>query len=313
MSRVLRYQESIKRFINDRMCYNDIQKNNINMYNIIINELVDKEYIFPILTLTIMNNRTKKNNQVYQGYYAAVCIECIRNIYQNINKLNYNKLNETMIILALKLWNQNIFLIKKKLSNDKILKLFYQYNDYIYDKISKMLLETEKKYEEVMRSDIHRSYLNKIDIKLRNNFLNLKHQTEESLNNNIKNNICQLSELALILGWLIGGGSEFYLSKLAKIAENFGFMYKISYDFKNLKKDIETINTNISDNYVLNRGIQASFEKFNELKDKFIEEAMLLEILSPTVNEIINILENNVNTTIDETNPDFKSTYSTIA
>ena len=48
-----------------------------------------------------------------------------------------------------------------------------------------------------------------------------------------------------------------------------------------------------------------------ESKQKFIEVAMLLDIYTTTIKEIVNNIEARVDEIIDETSPDIKSCYST--
>ena len=56
--------------------------------------------------------------------------------------------------------------------------------------------------------------------------------------------------------------------------------YQISNDFSNIDQDLKNNDDGVTLNYVINCGIQESYEKFMDSKQKFIEEAMNLEIFS---------------------------------
>lgn len=311
MSRVLRYQNSFNRFISDRNCYENLSDELINIIN---TNIKDDQCIIPIITLTVMGSRKKKNNNnlSYQIYYAAVAADFIRIMYFNNKYIKKSGLSEISISNVYKFWNINIDKIKKKVSNDKIIKM----NNLCLESISNRLINinTPIKYEytENKITDLHRNFLKKKNNNLIEKFKNTKLLKKECLFNIIKQGICKVIECSMLIGWYIGCGTELNTEKIIKLAEDFGFMYKISEDFKNIEKDLEELNSNTTESFVINFGLQQSFEEFNERKDRFIENAMLLEILSPTLTEIITILEDQVEVAINTTSPDLKSTYSTI-
>ena len=116
MSRISRYQGSVKRFINERSCLIDIKGSDIE--DIIKNDLLDENYILPILMLTIMNAQNKKNHNSFQGYYAASSVEFLRIFFElNIKRKlyiekygldKYFRLVNLMLLWSMKSWNQNL-------------------------------------------------------------------------------------------------------------------------------------------------------------------------------------------------------------
>lgn len=309
MSRVQRYQQSFERFITDRNCFSDVSEKH---KDIIDKSLSDKDYILPILTLTVMTSRKKKNNLSYQVYYTAMATEFLRIMFENKQKTKVEDINETMMLLALKYWNFNIISIKKKISVDKLLKIQTQFMDVITSSMQPVFNSVDIEYDDVKLTDLHRSFLKKTDVKLLDRFKSIKKIKKECLDTYIINGICKMVEVAIVLGWIIGCGSESGISKLKKVAEHFGFMLKIANDFLNIERDIMNSKDNTTFNYVLNNGVQESFEMFNDSKDAFIESAMTLEIMSPTIGEIVNMLDARVVNVIDSTSPDLKSNYSVI-
>lgn len=309
MSRVLRYKDSIERFINDRDCFENLRE--LNILEKFENEFYNEDYIFSIVMLTIMNNRTKKNKLSYQGYYIAVSVDCLRVIYENKEKQIEN-INDNMLLTSMKLWNNNILSIKKKVPTEKVNKMILHFNDAISRNIFNIYKKNSFVFERENKTDLHRSVLKRHSKKIEDKYSNLKLITKESLDEYILNTTCKVSEIAFILGWVSGCGSEPGILKMKKLAELFGYIYKISYDFKNLHDDIEELNQKYSLNYVINRGIQESYEMFLKKKELFIEESMKIDALSSTIMEIVNILENNVSDFIDDTTPDFKTSYSVL-
>ena len=99
-----------------------------------------------------------------------------------------------------------------------------------------------------------------------------------------------------------------------KCGRYFGLLYKISNDYVNLMDDIikASINkNNISLNYILNNGLQKSYEDYMEYKQKFIIYCLTMDVYTGTIKEIVEIFDQNVDKGIDITSPDLKTTSST--
>ena len=307
MSRVTRYQDSVKRFINNRSCFVDVKGSDLE--DIIKEHTGENKYLLSILFLTIMNKQTKKNKLSFQGYYSASCLEFIR-IYTELilNKDKYcekygldkySRSVNLLIILSTKSWNQNMEVAKKCLNNEQLVKLYSQFTNLFNDKlgIDKILGNNKLIENKKIKSDLHRHNIK---------FSKTKQYNKESFDLYIENTYGSLCELVVILGWLIGcDNNTKNFNRLIKAGKAFGYMYKLSQDFG-------LIDDNNDKNYVINCGIQESYECFLHNKQKFIEETMNLDIFSNTIKEIINNLEYNVNKVIDKTKPDLKSNYSTI-
>jgi len=322
MSRITRYQGSVKRFINVRSCLSDIKGSEIE--NIIKTDLLEDNYILPILMLTIMNSQNKKNKNSFQGYYAASSVEFLRIFLElNMKKAKYindygiNKycrISNLMILWSIKSWNQNIEVIKRHLSETKVNKLYSQYVNLLNDKIgingilSDYLIDNNEK----MKSDLHRFYFKNKDPILKELFLKTKQIKKSAIDTILDNKMGSLCELVVSIGWFLGCGDDSKYSRLIKAGRNFGIIYQISNDFSNIDSDLKNSDEGVTLNYVINCGIQESYEKFMDSKQKFIEEALNLDIFSNTAKEMVDIIEEKVNNVIDNTTPDIKSTYSTI-
>jgi hypothetical protein len=118
-----------------------------------------------------------------------------------------------------------------------------------------------------------------------------------------------MSELSISLGLMLGNGTIANTEKFKQTFKYFGMMYKISQDFDILEKDIA--NSSIySTNYVVNFGLQEGYEEFVNNKQLFIADMLGGDIYSNTIKEIIDKIELNIDTIIDQTSPDLKSSYS---
>ena len=99
---------------------------------------------------------------------------------------------------------------------------------------------------------------------------------------------------------------------LDRLGHHFGLLIKLAHDFANLDQDMEEcLKNKQSLNYVINFGLQESFELFDECKKKFIEGLLILEITSPTIKEFIDILEIKVNFILEQSSPNIKKYSST--
>ncbi|QKF94170.1 isoprenoid synthase [Fadolivirus algeromassiliense] len=345
MSRIQKYRESLYRFIKDKSCLlEDQDVNNAQINTYIYNKIKENDLIFSILLLTIMNSQNKKNHISMQGYYIASCIEflnvslsSIDNKNEIINKFNndgYNKLHANLYFSSNRSLQQNLESAKTVYHNlessNKNLestKNTYQNN---FQGLCNIILNSLSLYNNTIKtinqfSDFKMNITNKScnttiikwylknDDELKEKFKTFKQVSKESINEYIDKKYISICELAMSLGWLLGGGEIKELPKLKKLSKYFGMMYKMAKDFENLTNDVKNGNV-YTTNYVLNYGLQNGYEVFLNSKQKFIEESSMdTDIYTNTIKEIIDTIEANVDMIIDQTSPDLKSTYSSKA
>ena len=326
MSRILKYRESLNKFIKDKSCLvDDKTLDAVNLKNNIIDCVKKSSFRFSILLLTTMNNQNKKNHVTMQGYYAATSIELI-NVYisykedcKNMIKndgydLYYGSLN-TISNYCLKSVTQNLDSIKNHLSPGNIMNVATNsINTYIntINIINKNQANQMTSNDKVAHKDVIKWYL-KDDQSLVTKFNQIKQLTKESLNDYIDKKYTIVCEMALTLGWIMGGGDIKEINKLKKPAKSFAIMIKISDDFINIEKDIRNPLGNMTYNYIINYGLQESYEQFMVNKEKFIQDAMVMDLFTSTIKELIDEIEANVDEIIDQTSPDIKSSYSSVS
>lgn len=320
MSRIQKYRDSIKNFVNNRCCLIDVKDNTVK--NFITGKIGDDNYILSILFLTMVNSQNKKNKTLYQSYHAAIGLEFLRiyidmNINQKeyIKKLNsdiYIKISNMLIMLCMNSWNNNISIIKKKVDAIVINNIYYNFINLLANKINydNLLKPIELKLNEKKTCDLQRFYF-KNNKTLYNKFLNIKQYDKKTSDNILNIKSVKLSEFVMECSWLFGCGQKEFSNNVSIIGKSFGIMYQLSKDFSSLDKDISNA-SNTSYNYVINNGLQESYEKFLENKQIFIENTMMLGIFSNTVKEMIDAIEKNVDDIINSTQTDLKSTYSTV-
>lgn len=334
MSKVKRYVESIHRFIKDKSCLlDDKLLPDKDIGTKIHNKLKDSNLILPIVLLTVMNSQNRKNSLNVPGYYAASSVEFLNTVVkltENRTEViseydisTYHSMINYLTVSANRSLRQNLETVKNSLKNDKATaKIYVSVNKILDDNLtySKLLGEHKLKFCEHSldeprmfkdRQDVVKWWI-KDDKELIAKFDSLKRIKRESFDNFCSVTTCSLCELAMCTGWLIGCGEEKKLKKIKKAAKYFSNFYKVSTDIQNVKKDLKTTK-NYSTNFAINYGLQNAYEFFMDNMQKFIEEALNLDIYSNTFIEIVHSVEASVDKVIDETSPDIKSSYSSSA
>lgn len=326
MSRLARYRDSLYKFIKDRSCL--LESNNIpnaSYESILYNKIKNHDLMIPILFLTIMNSQNKKNQITLQGYYGASAIEFLYIILDLIDKKDefinthghqtYHILINYLTLCSYRSICQNLESIKSFVKDESVANIFIQVLNIYNNTIAYSNLIHDYKFEissDKPNNDLIKWYL-KDEPELKEKFTTLQKIKLESYQEYLNKKMGSLCELAMTVGWLMGCGSTNAkeLQKVKKASKYFAIIYKLSLDFNNIDEDIKN-STGVSTNFVVNYGLQESYELFMYNKQKFIEEAMVLDIYTATIKEIINWIENKVDEVIDETSPDLKSNMSTL-
>lgn len=325
MSRLVRYKDSLDHFIKHRSCLFNIESiPNANIDLLLYKKIKENDMLLAILLLTIMNSQLKKKRISVQGYRAAASMEFLnlmsiiidnrKKFIEDYGELNYRKLTNHLLICSIKSICDNLDSIKNSICSDSSIKIFIEVMNILNDKIScdNLFYEYIFKFNNVTpKNDTLKWYL-KDNTKVKNEFLKINQINKESFINYIDKKTGNLCEMAFKIGWLLGYGDINQLSSLKPISKYFSIIYKLYLDFQNVENDIINNNNGISMNYVVNYGLQESYEFFMENKQKFLEQAMTLDIYSGTIKEILNYIENKVDEIIDQTSPDLKSNFSSI-
>lgn len=308
MSRLYRYRESVNRFIRDKS--NILSDKNHNI--IIQNEIKRSDFILPILFLTVLNNQSKKYNLNINGYNMCAYIESLhlviriidkrREYIQKYDEKTYNDAIQYLLINSNKLLYQciesiqhittadniiNIIILILSTTNNYInyfitLNTFERSNIYINNDVVKWYIKNNNQYEDIIVDD----------------HLKIYQVNNESFLNYLNNKLGNLCELLVILTQIItmNMNNEKELILIKNASKYFAILYKLSNDFYNLNNDTKNNNEL---NYVINYGIEDSYEFFIDNKQKFIEACVLLNIYSITIKEILNYMEESIDNIID--------------
>lgn len=326
MSRLLKYKESLLKFIKDRSKLLELNSMpNPELEPIIYNLIKNDDMFLPIICLTIMNNQNKKNHITVQGYYAASIVEVLtilKNLIETEKSFKikygdkmYNDMINYLILASNKTFHSNAETIKLFIKQENMYQILMATMNVFqstmsYDTLlAPVVLETTNNKP---AKDLLKWYL-KDDPVLIEKHNSLKQVSQESFNNYINKKIGAVSEYAFVTGWLIGCGAEADIPKIKKISRYFAMIYKLSRDFANIENDLKNLTSNFSTNFVINYGLQESYEMFIYNQQKFIEETMVNDIFTSTVKEIVEHIEKIVDDIIDTTSPDLKSSCSTIS
>jgi hypothetical protein len=318
------YQNSIRKFIAGQSIITTYQ-----FKEQLIKIMENSEFILPITLLTIMNGQQKKNKlKLVHGYEMATGIELLIILVDllkhkkkliSTKRFNFNdriidSLHMSLVSLINLSFNRNIDSIKLHHEPEDIIKIFTVGSEQINEKTNKivssiMSLEFPEGTKKISKSELKKFHFKNTNVN--DQVYKIKSLPRDFIikyTDNTFGNICKLS---LILGWIIGGSPHDMINNLDRLGHHLGILLKIAYDFENIDDDIETcLQNNLSLNYVVNFGLQESFELFDESKKKFNEGLLTLGITSPTIKEFLDILENKVNIALDNSSPHIKKTSS---
>lgn len=328
MSRILKYQEGMRKFIKTKSFAMNASEPTQNM----LNDMIENDEHFPaILCLTILNNQCKKNDVKIHGYYLAsgvnalmmvakICssrdhyeqfygqdvvdnaiIEIINSFYpcitQNINTLSLSKngnISTKMTQLCIEYASKHIPLITQKI---------------IYKSTSKM-----KKTDLLCMNINEKQY---------NSYKQMKFLEKPTLLEETVKRYGSVCKLAMGLGWFLGQnddvvinklkdlGSDKTIEKLEKLGDKMGRFFKLHDDFRNITRDIQS--GRFSLNYVVNHGIKEAYAELIELKASLIEESMCLEVETRTSKEIIDIVVKDIEEVVKDVSVDMKTHYDDVS
>ena len=316
MSRISRYQDSMSKFIKNRSHISTLEGNmRINIYDLLKNS----DNIVPIIMLTVLNSQSKKNGYSLHGYYMGCGMEMIITIIKILDNkvyygVNYDEKTIQKIILKLSsiiniCLAQNIEYIQNMFPKEKVLKISCFASKLVNSKLSDIceeeILDTTKN---IKKTDLLK-YSFKETCQPDNVISSLKQIKSESMDKYIEKKYGSMCQIAMTLGWLLGSGDEKTIPQLEKLGKYLGIMLKLSYDFENIERDLRHNHVS-SNNYIINYGIQNGFELFIDNKVKFVEGCMSLDIYTNTMKEVLDLIEEKVDSFIDSTSPELKSQYT---
>lgn len=321
-SRINKYQDSIIRFTKSKSCFSKFIKDNKILESIIS----DSDNLAPIILLTVTNNQNKKKGlKTHHGYYMASGIEMLMvmiHIIENKKyyEIKYGKSNiETIIselpIHVFKCLSQNMETLENLSDKDKkdtILKIYHKTLDYLYKKIllinqQNILTGTTK----VKKTDIIKYNFSDKKI-IDEKYKNLKRVDKDKLINYIDQKYGSIYQCSFYIGWLLGFGDEKLVNNFERLGSHLGLLVKLIRDLQYLERDIDNA-VGCSSNMIINYGIHECFSLFYDSKLKLIEGAMILDIYTVTLKEILNHLEYRFNQFLSNTELELKSMYSSFS
>lgn len=328
MDRLTKYKESILKFIRENDTFN---YDNKIMNDIVKETLYSQDKMISIILLTIMNNRTKKKKISIHGYNASFMLEIILILIKLSNNSHYIKKKygikeyyETIAIMTNKCYecmNTNIKVIAELTKDSKYIYSYIKIIELLNDKLKNDNLLKEIEYKvtnENISNDVLRWYI-KEDKELCTKYKQLKKIKTETIKN-IQNKYDQLCEMAMIIGWLMGGGTtdKKILTELKNMSTKFSSIYVLCNDYENIKNDINNFNImydkkkkekiNYTTNKVINYGLLHCYESYIENKENLIKLLMYNNIYTGTLDIMISYeIEKRMDNIINNTEPSLSS------
>lgn len=302
MSRLYKYKDCIVKFLKDRCCIQESRNKEI-----ITKQILNIDPLLAIVLLTIMNSQQKKHNLTSQGYYAASSI-LILQLYCNTNIDD----KSCIINYATKSLWQNLNLFQNNIQDvTKRSNIIQNVMNYYFNNINGItnMPNEQIEFDGKPNVDVKKWYIK--EDRMLEHFNSLQKIKIESYNKLIMGQMIKVVEMAVFIGFMLGGGDVKDTTKLTKLVTYYAYFYKLYIDFINLEDDLNKT-TKYSTNYVINYGILNSYESFMSNKQKFIEECMLKDMYTSTIKEIVNYISSSVDQIIDETSPDLRSNASSM-
>lgn len=307
--RIDKYKISLYKYIKDKnIIFTNIEEN----VHLIYKNIIKHDNIFSVLSLSLINEKSKKNKINIQGYNLASLILLMNTLlldkmYDNSQLLLiisslYDSLNRHMDIIKLcddsnntlgSIYNKSLTLINNIIKNSSQIKNWKWTFNNNKKSTKDTIIEWFVKNDNTLL--LNYNTMDKIDI------------TEWNAYNNLT--IFNISKLTWILSYISCeyNYNEKDIELITNIANCFSMMYIISNNFNNLEDDI--LNKNVN-NYIIICGIQQAYANYLNYKTKYIELTLQLNIQSGTIDEILKYFDDIVEQFINITNPDIKSSFS---
>ena len=167
-------------------------------------------------------------------------------------------------------------------------------------------------YKEYKKTDL--SKFNFTDTTMVDNISKIKQIDETSIKTYTTQIVCNVSEIAFVMGWVFGCSDHKNVVHVEKLGAQFGRLMCLTNDFETLEADmktaVQTDNTIKTRNYIINFGFQNSFELFMDMKQRFIESALISDLYTNTLKDVVDMFEEKIDVIIDQTSPDLRSQTS---
>lgn len=323
MNRLEKYKDSLKKFVADRTTiYQPSLPNKLT--DIVNNDLKAYDFILPILFLTMVNNYNKKTNSYIQSYHSAcsiMCVDLLKNVI--LNRSAYNeRYGSNMVSQAILHYNncahhsmyQNIQSIKGNMQHVEVLdiysKCFQLLNDILgpnkLHQISSIKSSGVKCVDDPICKDVLTWYLKNIGNAQK--YIVLDKMTVDCYKDLYrKKNLAVITFLFEMWFCMSGEGTQHYAS-VENLSKSFSKIHTIYTDFRNITNKQYNPNYNgFTTNYVINHGLQHSYNIYITQKTKFVELCMNLDVYTNTLNEIVDYVEEEIDKFVEKTDPEMKS------
>jgi hypothetical protein len=325
MSRVAKYRECISKFITTSTTLpiygkgeNIVTHNGLK--NFIQDMIDDSDNFLSIFLLTVVNNQNKKNKVNVNSYCAASIVEYLsflqrlrhkRQIYQEkygdcVNDLIPYKVTTCVMDLLY----SNLEVTKRYVKNqEKFQKIAEKAIQLVSNEAPEINGDILLEYKSPKITDnLYRFYLNQ-RMELQSKYLTLKLIKQESLIQYFKDTICRLFKLAVSLGWLLTASDDDTLSRVQEVGILFAIFYQIGLDFSTVDDDLiyASEHNKITYNYVINCGLQKSYEDFMNYKQRLITILIETDLYTRTVREMIESVDEWMNGFVAVSNPNTDS------
>lgn len=315
MSKIYKYKDMIYNFLISKSSF----AGTIN--NQMIKDFVESNFSLYSIVLSALFNIQVKNNEI-RSYHilhmasAIILMTMLVVIGENISyyeskygSQDVQKLMDQSIIYVFSAITQNNKTMENALDIELYNKIQKKISQFLQEKL---LLITEKnihnKKNKMKRTDIIK-YRFKDTTIIDEKYRKLSRIDDIDIKKYIKDKYGSIGQCAVVFGWLMGGGDQKNIDAMIELGESFGTLVKLVVDFHNVEDHIQYANET-SYNYIVNCGIHASFDLYDEQKIKFIEGCIRNNMYNNTIKEVIEELEKTYDACLKNTDIELESQYS---
>lgn len=315
MSRISRYQDSIDKFIQTKSSLLTISEHNRPHLDLMYG---DFDHLIAICLITILNTKRKKAKLKFHGYYIASGIDVALAMAMLTDKTDFFKeeMGESgmaqfipeLVAIMYQCLSGNIDSLKLNVSAEETLRINQYCINYMSNKMGDLtFIKDYSTKERIKKSDF-------VDYKFskpehRTKYKKFRRVSDEDLFSMIDKKYGAVCKMSLIFGWLLGLGEEKEIKELENMGKHMGIIFKIGYDFASIEQDLETCK-GYTYNVVINKGIKESVDIFLDSKAELIKGILKLGIWKPTIKEILDLVEQNIDDALDNTDIDEKFEFS---
>jgi hypothetical protein len=293
INRIRKYKESISRFIWKEI---GIMNQDPEIIESFKRYYPKREQYGTLIVITLINQGCDTvSSSPFHGYYASAAIDFIDIMRKHKHDITHFHIFLNCHVLPL-IW-KNLLLRNE---DPNALNMRYE---FLINEINKHTMLLMKPVDDIDFSIIDISDCEDIIRRFpmhQQKYTKLAKINASDIELHIVNKHGSFFELVFYIGWVVGHNWNMDIKdKVQELSILFTLYYGIGNDFMNLDMEMKKFD-DVSYNYIINAGIQKSYERMIELKQKIVKSIMNMKWQSRTFQEILDAIQDKVDLQLEE-------------